>query len=116
MNTCSCHQLDGFLEPHPDEEFPKFIDSFAKLNSYEDVWLGQCQICQQSWVVNSVSRGPLMVKTGIDISLEAFDEMHYRKLSYLQHNGGESREQCMYRGCSKNAVKNMAICVDHALD
>lgn len=116
MSSCSCSRLDDFYEPHPDEECLRILSSFKKIKSYEDIWLGCCKICQQFWIVNSVSRGPLIVKVASDSSLERFDEGHYRKLCYLKSCADESEDECIFRNCSNNAVRNMAICVDHALD
>jgi hypothetical protein len=114
--TCICASRKQYFELHPDEELPQFIEVLIKLEESGDYGLFRCPSCQQLWIIDIHSRGPLAVKVQSKSAFAAFDDIPYRKDLLTQFYGGLSAERCIQSGCEKNALNGIVFCIDHAME
>ncbi|MFL1467604.1 hypothetical protein ACJO3M_16190 [Marinobacter sp. HN1S83] len=114
--SCICASKNQYLELHPDEELPQFIDSLTKFEESGDYGLFECPSCHQLWIIDIHSRGPLAVKVQSESEFLKFDDVQYRKDLMVQLQGGLSGELCIQSGCEKNALNGLRFCIDHAME
>jgi len=50
------------------------------------------------------------------LNWESFDSAPMEKQLLLSTRGGESQEQCLVAGCSSNAIKGSAFCLEHTYE
>ena len=113
---CDCSTRLDYFEPNPDEEFSEFLSSVSKLGSDKDYDFCQCKNCNQLYIVEPISRGPLVVKVTSKSELIGFNEVPYRKEIMIKNYGGTSEIKCIQAGCKNKALNEVAFCIEHIFD
>ncbi len=112
---CDCDQLEDIVNCG-DDELQEFIQPKALrfLREKPGRRLYSCPLCDTYWQVDHMERGPQAIKVAEPSNWERFDDRPYRLNFMERFHGGCGPDRCIWQGCSKFALKGMALCITHA--
>lgn len=112
---CDCLSLDEVVNCGDNEQEEFVIPRRLRLlRERPRRRLYICPDCGTYWQVDHNERGPQAIKVPDPFKWDEFEERPYR-LGFLERfHGGLSDRQCIWQGCGRFALKNMAFCVHHA--
>jgi len=109
---CQCAELPNCI--NYEEAGSKFVRSLELVA--EGAWarLCRCLHCNTHWQLDVDHRSDLAIKITKPDNWPKFDDKPYRREYFMRLHGGEGDAQCTWPGCRNRALKDIAICVDHA--
>jgi hypothetical protein len=115
--SCHCAKLAEYDYYTPGRSFSKKIRPVTKIVAREN-WreLLRCDVCGTHWRIDAADKYQerFAWKVGDfrpDWATCDFTETEKKLL--LQSRGGETKEKCVWLGCTKQRVNGVAYCVDH---
>ena len=132
---CQCAELPSCVNYGELER--EFVRWFEVVAEHTWVRLYRCLHCDTHWQLDFDDRSDFAIKVAaphswLDLIRSGrfgralttlakvmenwpdFDDKPYRREYFVRSHGGESDRQCTWAGCRNRALKDMAICVDHA--
>lgn len=109
---CQCAELPSCVNYGELER--EFVRWFEVVAEHTWVRLYRCLHCNTHWQLDFNDRSEFAIKVPEPENWPDFDDKPYRREYFVRTHGGESDRQCTWAGCRSRALKDMAICVDHA--
>jgi hypothetical protein len=120
MSVPPCEQLpEAFWLDH-DLPRAEFESRLTSVDTAAGGWIrvAACKDCGQIWRID------LPHKYQVDLAIKARDAASWEadedravRLEYLRRSfGGESTDSCVWAGCSRRALRGIAMCAEHAYD
>ena len=113
---CDCQEIETWY---------KGTRSDSRFKNMEQIKVGdwcqlvRCKDCGQLWQVDEwdkYSHGLAIKYSGTIKDWEKIPDMEVRKSAMIDNHGGLSEKNCQWQDCKNQALKDMAICVEHAYE
>jgi len=113
---CDCQDIETWREGTRSDRPFKHME---QLKVGDWCYLVRCKECGQVWQVDTwdkYTHGLAIKYFGNIEDWVRISDIEIRKSAMIVNHGGLSEKECQWQGCKNRALKDMAICVEHAYD